>query len=105
VPACWSPRDEVGEELGHELPARLALPLSEGQVLGDGELREHLAVFRHVADAAAHDAVRRQSVDALAAEADLAAARDETEDAPQRGGLADAVASQDRGDAGGGDVE
>ena len=59
---------EVGEELGDELAARVALPLGEREVLGDGELGEDLAVLGHVADAALHDPVGRQPVDPLARE-------------------------------------
>ena len=51
---------EVGEQRVDELAARVALPLGEGEVLGDGELREDLAVFGHVADAALDDPVGRR---------------------------------------------
>ena len=90
---------EIGEQRVDELAARIALPLGQREVLGDGQLREDLAVFGHVADAALDDAVGRQAVDALAGERDLAAAMDQTQDAAQRRGLAHAVAAEHRGDA------
>ena len=63
---------DVGEQPLDELAARALVALCEPQVLGDGERAEDLAILGHVADAALHDAVRGQPVDAIAAEANLA---------------------------------
>ena len=58
-------RDEVGEELARRARgAARVVALGEAQVLGDGEPAEDLAVLGHVADAALHDAVGGQPVDA-----------------------------------------
>ena len=91
---------EVGEQLIDELAPRVALPFGESEILRDRELREHLAVLRHVSHTPLHDAMSGEPVDPLAGESDLPAAVDETEDAAERRGLADAVAAQHRRDSG-----
>ena len=61
-----------------------------------------MPAFRNVADAHAHDAVRRPAGDVLAGEQHVAAPRrGEADDRAQRGGLADAVAAEHGGDAAG----
>src|SRR5207244_3997134 len=70
---------------------------AELEVLAHAERREHLASFRDVDEAALDDAVTRQTIDALALEADLAAARtQETRDRAQHRRLAGAVRSDHR---------
>ena len=96
---------DVGEELRDEVAARPVVALGEPEVLGDGQRAEDLAVLGHVADASLHDAVRRKPVDARAGEAHFAASLDEPEDRPDRRRLADAVAAEQGGDAGGRDLE
>ena len=96
---------EVGEELGDELTARIALPFGQGEILGDRELGEHLTVFRNVADAPLDDPMGGERVDPLSGKAHLAAAMNQSQDAAQRRGLADTIASEDRRDAGGRDRE
>ncbi len=100
-----APRPQLGKQVVDEVVARLGIPLGEAQVLVDGERREHVAVLGDVPDAAAHDPVRAQALDVLAGELDRAAALDEAHQGPQGRGLADAVASEQRGDAAFGDVE
>ena len=51
--ALCGPRLQVGEEVVHEVVARLAVALGEPEVLRDGQAGEDLAVLGHVADAAA----------------------------------------------------
>ena len=70
--ALGAARVDVGEQPLDELAARPLVALGEPQVLGDGERTEDLAVLGHVADAALHDAVGGQPVDAIAAQAHLA---------------------------------
>src|SRR5690606_16500014 len=66
---------------------------------------EDLAILRHVADATPYDPIGALTVDALPGEADVSSAADQAEDRPQRRRLADAVAAEYRGDAGGRNVE
>src|SRR3546814_1210625 len=62
------------------------------QVLIDGHFAEHVVDLGHVADAAAHDAVRRPAGDVPVVEAALPAAQSEPpEDGLQRSRLAGAV--------------
>src|SRR5690606_6895183 len=64
------------------------------QVLGDGEPGEHLAVLGDIADAAAHDAERVVTVDAVTVEGHGAVTIDQSEDRLQRRRLADTVAAE-----------
>src|SRR3546814_17063057 len=81
-----------------------ALPISaqEGahlQVLRDRHLAEHVVDLRHIADAAAHDAVGSPAGDVAAVEADRAAAQaEQSEDRLQRRRLAGPVGPDDADD-------
>ena len=96
---------ELGEELVHEVVARLRVALGEAEILGHGEAGEDVAVLGHVADAAADDLMRRLARELLVREPDGAVRADEAEDRAERRRLADAVAAEQRGDAPFGDVE
>ncbi len=97
--------DEVGEELGHDRGVHALVRVDEAQVLVDGQSAEDLAVLGHVADAAANDACGAHRLDLAAAQRDPSGPRCETDDRLERRRLADAVAPEQRGDAGGGHVE
>src|SRR3546814_9589152 len=76
------------------------------QVLLDGHFAEHVVDLGHVADAAAHDAVRRPAGDVPVVEADLPAAQSEQpEDGLQRSRLAGAVRPDDADDLAPADAE
>src|SRR3546814_4598799 len=76
------------------------------QVLLDGHFAEHVVDLGHVADAAAHDAVRRPAGYVPVVEADLPAAQSEQpEDGLQRSRLAGAVRPDDADDLAPADAE
>src|SRR5262245_36255755 len=74
------------------------------EVLGDGEVLEHLAALRHQHDAERGDAVGTQVLDALPAVPNRARGdarvveADESGDRPQQGGLTGAVGAEHRDD-------
>src|SRR5690606_39080185 len=102
---------EVREELVDpvERPGALSAGPVRGrrdQVLPHREVGEDLPALRDEADAALRDPVRGLPADAAALEADVAAARThDPHDGAHRGGLAHAVAAEERDDLAGGDVE
>ena len=51
---------ELGEQVVDEVVARVGVALGEPEVLLDGEPREDVAILGDVADAAAHDRMRRE---------------------------------------------
>ena len=69
------------------------------QVLVDAEVGEGAAAFRYVADAAAHDLLRRHADDRAAVELDRALRTHHAADGAQRRRLAGAVGAEQRGDA------
>src|SRR5205807_5490359 len=96
---------QLGEQLVDDVVAGAVASGGELQVLGNGEPGEHLPVLGHVAHATGDDAMGALLVDPRSAEHHLAAPADEPEDGLQGGRLADTVASEQRGDAGRGDIE
>ena len=74
--------------------------LGEPQVLGDRQAAEDAAILRHISDAVGDECVSRPAQDRVAVHLDPAGRRDFADHGAQRGGLADAVAAQHRGDAG-----
>src|SRR5947209_951713 len=91
---------QLRKQLVHEVvPRRPPRPLGEAQIFFDRQAGEHVAVFRHVGDAAAHDLVRREPRRLGAVEHHAAAARHHAEDPAERRRLADAVAAEHPGDA------
>src|SRR5918994_3400711 len=96
---------QLGEEVVHEVVARLVVALGEPQVLLHAEPGEDVAILRDVAHAAPHDGVRRQLPDVLAAELDPPAAWDEPHDPAERRRLPDAVPAEQRRDRALGDLE
>ena len=85
-------------------PAALERVAGGDQVFLDREVLEHMAAFAHMGDAAPRQQVRWHLVDGLAQVADRAGAqladlqRQQAGDRLQRGGLARAVAAQERDD-------
>jgi len=81
-------------------------PAADHQVLADGQVGEHPAILGRVADAAPGALVRRQPIEALAAEHDLAGPhRQEAHDALDGCRLAGAVAADEADDLVGADAE
>src|SRR3546814_19920375 len=79
--------------------ARAAQEGAHLQVLRDRHLAEHVVDLRHIADAAAHDAVGSPAGDVAAVEADRAAAQaEQSEDRLQRRRLAGPVGPDDADD-------
>ena len=100
--ACF----ELGEQLVDEIVAQgCSGTLGEAQVLVDRQAREHVAVFRDVADAAPHDLVHGQPGRLVAGEQYASGPRHQSQDAPQRRRLAHAVATEQPGDPAPPDVE
>src|SRR5690606_22746806 len=93
------PGAQLGEELVDELAVRLGLALREDEVLLDGQGREHLAVLGDVGDPLLDDTLGAQALDRPAVELDETVAVDDAEDRLDRRGLADAVATEQSGDA------
>ena len=97
--------DEVGEQLADHRRTRADVATDEPEVLVHGQATEHVAVLGHVADPAANQLERLASLDVVPLQHDPAAPRSEAEDRLERRGLADAVASEQRGDAARGHLE
>ena len=95
---------QAGEEAEHALQVGghavvLAHVGAEFEVVAHRELGQHLAAFRGMREAEAHDLVRREAREVLPQEGDLAHARlDEPGDGAQDGGLARAVGPDERDD-------
>ncbi|MNL72028.1 hypothetical protein D3C87_1972700 [compost metagenome] len=92
-----------GEQLQNPLQSRglgLTRERSQAHVLLHGQAREDAHVFRDIGDAAPADLWRRQPIDALARELNVAGTRaPEAHNRAQRRGLSRAVAAQKHSDA------
>src|SRR6185503_21304183 len=83
------------EKIVDAFPRPFALCRRDTQILVDRERGENLALLRHIADAGARTAMRREAGDLLAGELDAAAAqRCQAHDRHQQGRLANAVATE-----------